>query len=385
MHRKSTFSSVRGRIGMLLMAASDTPQYHRVLAMLTALPPHARLVVWTNSRAERTALEQWLRHRGVHQGLATGEAEKPLPADFRCLLVSPEHRTERYSHWLRDPLLLRWESPTRVRLLRSNAGTTEDDWRLAAFVAGLNFNGQPRLELAEEPLPVAGGNLLCDVSDGDGFVLVGYNEFRGVDPDPERGEALLLGLLNGKGAPVFSRLIALGKGAKAFPQLLPHIDLYIALTGCRRGPGNRYVALLAECVEAPHPEGSDLGQLEGHQAGANRYLDSVENELQEAGFEVVRTPMPILRSPAARRPYLCPYNNCLVEHSGDAGRTVWIPRFSHAQEVQPWHSTLLESEARVAEIWGGLDFDVRFVEADFHDALDDRGALRCMTQEIIRL
>lgn len=382
MYASNIFSSIEGRIKTLLMAApdpGDRDQTGRISAMLSVLPSDAGLLVWCNYAADRDALQAQLQVMHKDIKILRGDAGSPLPADFRCLVISPAGERENYSHWVRDPLLFCWGNGKPVGILRSRGAKLEDQsWPEKYWgktkIGNLTFTVNKQIFL-----PVAGGNFLCHQN----TVFVGHHQFAafaaetGIQATTEQ----LLKTLNEYGN--FSRVIRIGETTAHEPTRLPHIDLYLTLTGICRGWRKKYVVLLGKCM-AIHKDRRPDADVDNIAAGINRYLDAAEKQLKAEGFEPLRIPLPLIASDTLRNAALCSYNNCLVQRA-DPENTVWLPRYTFEREPEPWYAALKTAEEAVTKTWKSLGYSVRFVDANFHSILDEYGSLHCITQEIRRV
>ena len=382
MYASTIFSSVEGRIKILLMAApdpGDRDQTGRISAVLNVLPADAGLLVWCNFAADRDALQSWLQTAHGDIEILKSDAGSPLPADFRCLVISPAREKENYSHWVRDPLLFCWGNGKSVGILKSRGAKLEDQSWPEKYFGKIKIGNLAFTVNKQTFLPVAGGNFLCHHN----TVFVGHHQFAAFSADAgiPAAQEQLLNALNERGR--FTRVIRIGETAAREPTRLPHIDLYLTLTGIRRGWRKKYVVLLGECV-AVHKDRAPDADVDNIAAGINRYLNAVEKQLVDEGFEPLRIPLPLIASDALHNAGLCSYNNCLVQRS-DSGNTVWLPRYTYDREPEPWYGALKTAEEAVTKTWESLGYSVRFVDANFHSILDEYGSLHCITQEIRRV
>lgn len=382
MYASNKFSSIEGRIKTLLMAApdlGDRDQIGRISAMLKVLQQDAGLLVWCNYAADRDALQSALQAAHEDITILRGDTGSPLPADFRCLVVSPAREKENYSHWVRDPLLFCWGNGKSVEILRSRGAKLEDQSWPEKYFGKIKIGNLAFAVNKQTFLPVAGGNFLCDQD----FVLIGHHQFAGYSASAGRQTAQteLFKALSWSGQ--FTRLIAVGETAVREPTRLPHIDLYLTLTGLRRGWRKKYVVLLGECV-AIHKTPTPDADVDNIAAGINRYLDAVRKQLEAEGFEPLRIPLPLIAGDTLRNASLCSYNNCLVQRS-DPDNAVWLPRYTWNREAEPWYAALKTAEDNARKTWESLGYSVRFVDANFHSILDEYGSLHCITQEIRRV
>ena len=384
MQINSLFSSVRGKIKILLVAVSNNDgadQYGRILALLHTLSAHTGLLVWCNSRAVAEGFADWLGQRGIQAECRT--LAEPIPAQFRCVLLTPDDSGSLtfYSHWVRDPFLWKPNANGGLTLLESQDAQHEDALWGLLHLKNLHFEGAGAVALKSRAVPVAGGNILFD----EDFVLVGAKQLRQSAAFNRQSDYTgdLLQLLNGddKGQP-FQRVIVIGEHTEQEPPKLIHIDLYLSLTGQRDASGH-YLVFVGQCellsgASSPDPD------LSRSVAQMNAYLDAVEKQLLDAGFGVLRNPVPVLQKRNTKESYLCSYNNCLTEVADGQQALVWLARLSRGQEAEGWYEDLLRLEQANIDLWQGAGFEVRLVDANFHTILDDQGSLHCMTNEIWR-
>lgn len=146
-----------------------------------------------------------------------------------------------------------------------------------------------------------------------------------------------------------------------------HIDLILSVTGVKRE--GRPVLVLAEPVGS-HPDGKFGDRL-------RRRFDSMATRLRQAGFEVLRNPMPIATLPGGRSAAAMPrcYNNVLLQNAPTP--MVWLPQFGDREP------TCAEADAANTELWKKLGFHVVGLPGWSTFASDD-GAMRCMTKVIGR-
>lgn len=373
------FSSIRGKIKILLLALPDLHyfrQLERILALRRVLPGHTGLLIWCNSAAIQQEAAGWLAERGLEP--EQGGFEDTLPAAFHCLLLAPSDANTllRYSHWARDPFVWKWDQAGKLTLLGSVDAKNEDGLWGLLHLSRLKIEGLEPLEFNNRAIPVAGGNYMFD----EDFVLAGAKQL--LDGNSDKGPEPVLNAMNGPDGRQFTRLIKVGANAGSEPVKLVHLDLYMSLTGAR--PNGRYMLLVGRCeligaAGDPHP---DLVQ---NIQSMNDYLDAISEDLSaNHGFEVLRNPIPVLQKQDTADSYLCAYNNCLTEVTEGNTPVVWLTQLSFEQEGQVYFSRLRELEAENIRLWESLGFEVRLVAADFHSILDDQGSLHCITNEILR-
>jgi hypothetical protein len=384
MQINSAFSSVSGKIKILLVAVPDTgdvAHYERIRALLLDGPKSASLLVWCNNEWVREELEQWLAENASGVSVQQHKVGEFMPMQARCVLLSPSaHGAASYSRWVRDPYLFRWADQGMVSVLGSTAAKNEDGSWAQDYLSRLKVDGLDIFFSEQKTFPVAGGNILFDRD----FVMVGARQFRAANAEigSEQGKNNLLTNLNGATSQ-FKRVIEIGSHTAHEPQKLVHIDLYLSLTGCQQQSTGKYGILVGRCVQvcggtAPDPV------LATAVARMNEYLDAVAATLETENFAVLRNPIPVLQKENVNESYLCAYNNCLTEVDED-GRKVWLASLTHGQAQSDSFAQLADLEAENARIWESLGFEVKFVRADFHSILDDQGSLHCITNEFLRV
>jgi len=381
MDESNVFSSVAGSIKMLLMAApdlSDQDQIDRIVALQKVLQDDTGLVVWCNCAADRDKLWEIIRLYLNGADVLKGDAESPLPSRFRVLLIAPAQATEKYSHWVRDPFLFFQRGKRSVGLVKSKAAKVEDGTWANKYIGKLNIENLLVSTNDQIFLPIAGGNMLFD----QGFILIGYHQVASYYASNGRSQVDDQIKKSLEAQAGFKRVIAIGEKAANEPGLLPHIDLYLTLTGRRDTQTGKYIVLLGECfiLNEQHRSNTDTQNIA---KGINRYLDSVLEQLVAEGFEVIRTPLPLIGKEPSGKTYLCTYNNCLVS-CGALSKTVWLPRYTFGIGTEPWYEALKTAEDKCASIWESMVYEVRFVDANFHSIVDDNGSLHCITQELLR-
>jgi hypothetical protein len=384
MQINSLFSSVRGKIKILLVAVTNNDgadQYGRILALLHSLSGHTGLLVWCNSQAVAEDFAKWLNDRGIHAERRT--LAEPLPAQFRCVLLAPDEAGSLtfYSHWVRDPFLWKPNADGTLTLLESQDAQHEDALWGRLHLRHLHFEGAGAISVKSRAIPVAGGNILFD----EDFVMAGAKQLRqsaAFNRQSDFAGDLLRVMNDGDTGQPFQRVVIVGEHTEQEPAKLIHIDLYLSLTGQRDASGC-YLVFVGRCVLLSGTSGPDP-DLVRSVAQMNDYLDAVEKQLLDAGFGVRRNPVPVLQKRNAKESYLCSYNNCLAEVAEGEQPVVWLACLSRGQETEAWYEDLLRLEQDNIELWRDAGFEVRLVDANFHTILDDQGSLHCMTNEIRR-
>lgn len=370
MQRNSSFSSVKGKIKKILVAfpdGRDYPHLLRLRGLLAAMPSHTQILVWCNN----LRIAKWLQGEiGQIVPCALHCSNEILPSQVRCVLIAPEGEfiQTTYSRWMRDSFVVKPSQGELIELVPTAVPNAPDDGLLVKrYLRLLCFDNGTRFALGRDLLPVAGGNLLAD----DDFVLVGAKQFADYQRQYAncRGSRDVLGLLGHSTASQFLQI-----GQIAEPQSLKHLDLFLTLTGCRDADG-RYIVLVADAIP--------LGPVPERPATAVRqYLDMVSQQMEAHGFTVWRNPAPLLQG-RVLNPYLGAVNNVLLEVF-DQTRAVWLPNITVGKEQSPHWQHLRDIELENSRLWQILGFDARFVQGNFHDLMDESGALHCMTHELER-
>jgi hypothetical protein len=277
------------------------------------------------------------------------------------------------------------------------------------------------LETGQLPLIFQGGNVLI----GDDFVLVGRDYLEdsidralqigaidGFPFDAERAvqERFIAGLfrrlfdpdkeihfLGGRPAQRVANWVDEERGrtvghdverGSGTQQPIFHIDMFLSLAG-RNSKSGRYRVLVGD------PKLSDqLLGLDRLPFDKQEEFDLVAEQLDEAGFEVHRTPLPLVAS-RSRGPdlllvdgepvevdileswYHPTSSNCLVQIDGDS-REVWLPTYGHGN-----FSDLAAVDEEHQRIWSELGFTVHRL-GDFHQFARALGALHCIKKFLRR-
>ena len=262
------------------------------------------------------------------------------------------------------------------------------------------------IQSTQAPLYFEGGNVLI----GDDFVLIGIDYllntkevFRDAQPvrdvpskpreldtfiralfrktfDPDRdvrfvGTRLQVPEETTRRATVdgerWTEVLYAGTGTR---QPIFHIDMFISLAG--RSESGRYRVL----VGSPAAADRILGRRPLPHA-LDPIFDDVARNLGRMGFEVIRTPLPLVYvdypEERERYWYFATSNNCLVEIDGDR-HSVWLPTYGH----EPWPELAATDDAN-KEIWERLGFTVHQL-ADFHSFAQNLGAVHCIKKYLAR-
>jgi hypothetical protein len=155
-----------------------------------------------------------------------------------------------------------------------------------------------------------------------------------------------------------------------------HIDMFVSLAG--RGSDGRYRVLVGDPREAARLTGEPLQQ---HAMAA--VFDDIARDLSGRGYDVARTPLPLVYSDdmdaRVRSWYFATSNNVLVHAPRDERPVVYLPTYAHG----PFADTLAATDARNAEIWEGLGYDVVAL-GDFHPFAINLGAAHCIKKYLGR-
>jgi len=244
--------------------------------------------------------------------------------------------------WTQDPVLVATERGKR-RYLRVTSEHPNDlaDWLGAA-------EGTP---VERVRLHLSGGNSL--VGSDFRFVGMGAVLMEAGKPTPARIAKALAAhrALDKRRMHIFGY----GEGDVPDEQDPFHLDLALALTGCRTRRGEPIV-LLAKPTRWAAP------------------LEATAERLRAEGFHVLRNTVPMLGSALAG------YNNVLVENivrRGERRPLMMLPTFGGRSR------SLSANDDATAELWSALGFAVRRVPgwAPFSIA---SGALRCATKVLRR-
>ncbi|MDH3496488.1 MAG: hypothetical protein OER21_06990 [Gemmatimonadota bacterium] len=355
-------SDVAGRITHVLMAlpAHEPRIVPRLLdcmaAVRAALGPGVRCTMLHH--AEHAAL--------VSERLGTANLDllpwtKPATLRFRGG-VRLEGKTLKlgsvpwgdFTLWVQDPFLVA-QNDEAVCLLaspiveRPDGGLDEDIPPLVA--AHLGWGCRPLRQ------PLDGANVLVD----DAHAVVGGDA--GAEHD---------------------RVAALPSGNECPPLVIPsrggqplsHQDLYLTLAGPHSTSG-RPTALVGSQALAARVAGEPFEARE-----RDERLDRVATDLADAGYHVERLPLTRERADPRWKPGWIGYNNVLVETWRDGPtlrRRVTVPRYG--TDGGPHLAAL---DAAAADIWTGLGFEVRPVEAPFTWLAVFDGGIRCMTKVLAR-
>ena len=155
-----------------------------------------------------------------------------------------------------------------------------------------------------------------------------------------------------------------------------HIDMFVSLAG--RGLDGRARVLVGDPREAARLTGEPL---QPHAMAP--VFDDIARSLAARGFDVVRTPLPLVYADdvdaRVRSWYFATSNNVLVDAPRGERPTVFIPTYAHG----PFADALAPTDRRNAEIWAGLGYEVVAL-ADFHAFAANLGAAHCIKKYLAR-
>ena len=155
-----------------------------------------------------------------------------------------------------------------------------------------------------------------------------------------------------------------------------HIDMFVSLAG--RAADGRERVLVGDPREAATLTGEPLQP----QALAPVF-DDVARDLAARGYDVLRAPLPLVYADDVearmRSWYFATSSNVLVHAPAGERPSVFIPTYAHG----PFAGVLDATDARNAEIWEGLGYDVVAL-GDFHPFASSLGAAHCIKKYLRR-
>ena len=387
--RPALIPTADGEIKRLLLTI---PQYAAVDPVMSAayrrlfatLPRGTGLVILAQASAEAT-VQQWLAESGRQ-----ANAE-----------VSTFEDTLNISVWAEDGYVVAKDGDSgQTYFVEPYAFPRYGDGLVADFVT--NFTN---LRSTQAPLYFQGGNILI----GDNFMLIGADypantlEYirRGVLRPPtgmtpqEFVKQLYSDYLDkgrqlryvGSRVPVpeeqarqitvngqqWTEIICAGNRPGTVQPLF-HIDMFITLIG-RSAADKPYRVLVGDPSRAYSILG---GQPPAH--AMQRVFDDIATQLQLAGLEVIRNPLPLVyMDDEARRErfwYFATANNALVQNA--ATKQVWLPTYGHGN----WPELQATDRANV-KLWTDLGFEVHPL-GDFHAFAENLGAVHCIKKYLER-
>ncbi|MCB0640447.1 MAG: hypothetical protein KDC44_02360 [Phaeodactylibacter sp.] len=418
-------SSIRGRIGTLLLLYVEDELHHQLIReLITKMHESTRFILFVNKADELDEASEFVR-------CFLREAKIQIGGHFQpgsrvLLLTLPPGQLAFFSPWVRDPFLgLQTDHPDQIQIFasafgdRGNPYHEQCGWPQVLATAGhiQGHRGDPHFR-------VEGGNILIN----DDFVLIGQNqmcevatllyETHGIDKSPTeyllplfsattkdggyRKKVISVGILDQDKRKKTERMrsfedteekitdifeVKTWYGEKEVERInyaMPdnHIDLFLSMAG-RHPETGQQVLLLAEAIPLlPHPH------LEKRCADINSMLAVIEEKLHQqlAPVHILRNPLPLMPRKNDQF-YPCAYNNCLVEMTENSKR-VYLPSFLSTRNpnslVGEIKEKIEEAEAENRRLWESLQFEVIFTEANFHYFMSRGGALHCLTNELSR-
>ena len=352
--------------------------------LFQTLPEDVGLVILVQAAAEQT-IQQWLT-----------ASNRQARAE-----VSTFDDTLRISVWAEDGYVVAKDAATgHTYFIEPYAFPRYADGLVADFVT--NFTN---LRSTQAPLYFQGGNVLV----GDDFLLLGADypantlEYirRGVfQPPPgttpqefvrvlysdylDKGRRLVyvgsrVAVPEQQSRPVtidgaqWTETICAGNNPGTVQPLF-HIDMFITLVG-RSAPGRPYRVLVGDPSRAFAILG---GRTPAH--AMQRVYDDIANQLELAGLEVIRNPLPLIylddEVNRERFWYFATSNNALVQNAPT--RHVWLPTYGHGN----WTELQATDDAN-ARIWRDLGFEVHPL-GDFHPFAENLGAVHCIKKYLDR-
>jgi hypothetical protein len=353
-------------------------------SLLQTLPADLRLAVLVQESAE-PAVRQWLQESGR---LATTD-------------IGTFDDTLNISVWAEDGYVVsRDESSGITYFIEPYAFPRYADGLVADFVT--NFTD---LRSTQAPLYFQGGNVLI----GDDFFLIGadypantlaYVTSGVLQPPsgttPQAFVRMLYSDYLDKGrrlfyvgstvpVPVEQRRSVTVDGDRGWTEVicagnrtgtvqpLFHIDMFITLVG--RSSSGRYHLLVGDPAQAD----ALLGRRTPAHA-MQAVFDNIATQLTAAGFEVTRSPLPLVYADDVgrkeRRWYFATSNNALVQNAPT--KHVWLPTYGHGA----WPELRATDDAH-QQLWRGLGFEVHQL-SDFHPFAENLGAVHCIKKYLAR-
>ncbi|NJM70264.1 MAG: hypothetical protein HC862_08545 [Scytonema sp. RU_4_4] len=321
--------------------------------------------------------------------------------DRSTIVEAPEHLN--FLVWAEDPYIVVQDvsiKPATVFLVEPYSFRRASDAAIAELVAEATH-----IQSIQSPLYFQGGNVLI----GDDFVLIGadYPENTKnliqqsgniIVPEDTDTDTFVKHLYEktfdsnrqilyvGTELPVpqetqrqisvdteiWTEVIYAGTGTK---QPIFHIDMLISLAG--RDVNGKYRLL----VGSPAYADQILGRPPVEHAIAEIF-DDIANNLQNAGFDVIRNPLPITYvdypEDKLRLWYFATANNSLVQIDENHGNHVWLPTYGHGD----W-ADLASIDAENKRIWEELGFVVHQL-TDFHPFAQNLGSVHCIKKYLER-
>lgn len=421
----SIMSSVSGAIKYLLVVYNGHDDLIKELSL--KLSNHTQLLIWVNTKKDGAYLYSLLQTlKDVKVNFYSSDKYGKLNSlKSKCIVLYPNQGNTGYSKWVRDQFII-LKNPNQQITITEVCDQGFNSY-LANILKEQKLINNIRKKTINEKcwFLLDAGNFLAD----DNFILIGLNQYLEIRDKisqafPENSPTTLddevdsflnqmfqdsqmhstakkkiipVGNLNtdicdtaknikkietkqGVFNPYLWRNIIHNQKNnfrflkyEVIPELV-HIDLFLSLTGLRHDSDNRYIIIIATPI-ALFPKHTEVANT------LQCLLTNIAIELEtEHNFKVLRNPIPLISEyPSDPNYYAGFYNNCLVENS-DQKKTVFIPSYATGQ----WKSKLKYFDLINKQIWDRLGFEVELIKADFHEASKNKGALHCLTHELLR-
>lgn len=200
-------------------------------------------------------------------------------------------------------------------------------------------------------------------------------------------------------------------GIEGRVQPIYHLDLFISLAGRIKDEKSPYQLVIGHPVVGIHEHkllklpydirGIIYEQVYKMEYSISQLIHQINKIRDENGvpkFTITRIPLPLTYhddpKKMIRRWYWASYNNCIVEIDEKANsRRVWLPcylsnydnyKIDDENSYGAWRDDLKHHQSKAEQIWRALNFDVTFIEADFHLYAQKNGSLACLVNCIER-
>lgn len=419
----SIMSSASGAIKYLLVVYDG--QNKLIKELYLKLSSYTQLLVWVNTQKDQNQLYcflQTLKDVSV-EFYSSDKYGKLNSLKSKCIVLYPDEGNTEFRKWVRDQFIM-LKNPNQQITITEVCDQGFNSY-LANILEEQKLINNIRKKTINEKcwFLLDAGNILAD----DDFILIGLNQYLEIRKKisqsfPENPPTTLnnkvdnflsqmfqdtlirstskkkiipvgnlntnvcdtakninsFGPMQGVFNPYLWRNTASNQKKKSIPdkgEIIPeliHIDLFLSLTG--QYYDNRYIIIIATPI-ALFPKNSKVANT------LQCLLTNIAIELEtKHNFKVLRNPIPLISEHQDDANYYAGfYNNCLVENS-DQKRTVFIPSYATGQ----WKSKLEYFDRINYQIWDRLGFEVKLIKADFHKASNEKGALHCLTHELLR-
>lgn len=173
---------------------------------------------------------------------------------------------------------------------------------------------------------------------------------------------------------IFGRDVYFPTSTVPYSSELHHLDLYLTVLGEANGKIEIAIGRIHTWNGATWSTATNDSKSKEHQD----YLDLVRLELHGDGrFCVVEWPL------LFHDGRIYSYNNCLVDRVNDSKPRLFLPSY-----IEGLGSAQVEAKFRAAETMFeshfGKIYDIRWVTCSFHEEVDAKASLRCLTQVLRR-